>query len=150
MKKLSVFLFFVFVMPIGTVGAYPDGKAKIKHFKQPLREFSVILTNEGYYPNRMMAYVGEKVRFFVTSTKKQSECFVLQDHKVFLSAKMGEVSEGEVTFKQEGKYKFFCPSSKHKGFITVIEKASDVEEQQRKIASDESKPNYWTPRDYDE
>lgn len=138
------------VMPISVVVARTNTKAEIKHFKRPLREFSIILTDEGYYPNRMMAYVGEKIRIFVTSTKKQAECFVLQDHKVFLSAKMGEISEGEVTFRQEGKYKFYCPSSKHKGFITVIEKASDVEEQQRKIASEVSRPSYWTPRDYDE
>lgn len=137
-------------MPISLTAAYANGRTKVKYFEKPVRELSVILTKEGYYPDRMVAYVGEKVRFFVTSTKKAPECFVLQDHKVFLSAKMGEISEGEVVFRDSGKYKFYCPSSKHKGFITVIERASDVEEQKRTIASEESKPSYWTPRDYDE
>lgn len=150
MKSCVYVLLFLLVMPISSMSAKAEGMAKVKYFKKPLREYSIILTNEGYYPNRIMAYAGEKVRFFVTSTKKQSECFVMQDHKIFLSAKMGEISEGEVVFKDVGKYKFYCPSSKHKGYITVIDKASDVEEQQRKIASDDSKPSYWTPRDYDE
>lgn len=148
MNKLI--LLFLLIMPISSMQALAGAKTKVKYFEKPVREFSVILTNEGYYPNRMVAYVGEKVRFFVTSTKKASDCFVLQDHKVFLSAKMGEISEGEVVFKDSGKFKFYCPSSKHKGFITVIEKASDVEEQKRNIASEESRPSYWMPRDYDE
>ena len=153
MNKLILFLFFSLVMPIQLLQASGEAHTKVKYFKEPVREFSIILTGEGYYPNRMVAYVGEKVRFFVTSTKKESECFLLQDHKVFLSAKMGEVSEGEVLLKEAGKYKFYCPSSKHHGFLTVIEKASHVEEQKRKIASEakeEAGPSYWTPRDYDE
>ena len=150
MKNYAYVLLFLFIMPTSLLEARADGQAKVKYFKKPLREYSVILTNEGYYPERLMAYAGEKVRFFVTSTQSKPECFVMQDHKLFLSAKKGEISEGEVVFKEAGKYKFYCPSSKHKGYITVIERASDIEEQQRKIASEESKPSYWTPRDYDE
>lgn len=150
MKSSIKILFLFLILPISSLSAVADDMAKIKYFKKPLREYSIILTDEGYYPEKIMAYVGEKVRFFVTSTKKKPECFVMQDHKLFLSARMGQISEGEVVFKDAGKYKFYCPSSKHKGYITVIEKTSNVEEQKRQIASEEVKPSYWVPRDYDE
>jgi plastocyanin len=148
-KKNFISLLFLFVFPISLIAenALAKDKDQVKYFKKPLREFSIILTDEGYYPNRLVAHAGDKVRFFVTSTSNKPECFIVQDHKVFLSAKKGEVSEGETVFNAAGKYKFYCPSSKHKGFITVLEKDDDVEEQTRKVASD--KPNYWLPRDYD-
>jgi plastocyanin len=148
-KKNLISLLFLFVFPISLIAqnALAADNDKVKYFKKPLREFSIILTDEGYYPNRVVAHTGDKVRFFVTSTSSKPECFIVQDHKIFLSAKKGEVSEGETVFNAPGKYKFYCPSSLHKGFITVLEKSDDVEEQTRKVASE--KPNYWLPKDYD-
>jgi plastocyanin len=148
-KNNLVSLLFLFVFPISLIAenAMATEEKKVKYYKKPLREFSIILTDEGYYPNRLVTHAGDKVRFFVTSTSSKSECLIVQDHKIFLSANKGEVSEGETTFNEAGKYKFYCPSSKHKGFITVLEKEDNVEEQTRKVASD--KPNYWLPRDYD-
>ncbi len=147
MKKCLLSLLFLFVFPISLIADKALADDKVKYFKKPLREYSIILTEEGYYPNRLVAHAGDKVRFFVTSTQSKPECLIVQDHKIFLSAKKGEVSEGETIFKSAGKYKFYCPSSKHKGFITILEKNDDVEEQTRKVASE--KPNYWLPRDYD-
>lgn len=150
MNSLLKLVLFLFIVPISLMSELAHAQAKEKMFEQPLREFALILTDEGYYPNRLMAHTGERVRFFVTSTKKTTDCFLVQDHKIFLSAKFGEISEGEVTFKEAGKYKFYCPSSKHEGFVTVVDKASNVDDQKRAIASEEEKPAYWTPRDYDE
>lgn len=148
MKNYILSLLFLFVFPISFIANEAFAEGQVKFFKKPLREYSIILTNEGYYPNRLVAYEGEKIRFFVTSTLDKAECFIVQDHKVFLSAKKGEVSEGEAIFKTAGKYKFYCPASKNEGFITVLEKSDNVDEQARKVASE--KPSYWLPRDYDE
>jgi len=140
-----VFLLFLFVMPISLISsvAYSDEGDKAKYFKRPVREISIILTKEGYFPNKVVAHEGEQVRFFLTSTLDQPECFVVEDHKVFLSATKGKISEAQDVFRQAGKYKFYCPSSKHKGHITVI----GNNEQKREVASE--KPAYWLPRDYD-
>ena len=51
---------------------------KEKVFKHPTREVSVIVTEDGYYPNRIMAFEGEKIRFFVTATSKKNFCLVLE------------------------------------------------------------------------
>ncbi len=163
MKKLSKFLLFLFVIPIcisevssgfgveiGIANANEEFKAKPYFHKNPLREYSVILTPEGYYPNRIVAFEGEKVRFFVTSTEGQKGCFIVDDHKIFLSAKKGEIAEAEIQFKTAGKYKFFCPSSKHKGYITVLEKFDEekIKKKARDIAS-ARRPTYWLPKNYD-
>ncbi len=121
---------------------------KEKSFKRPTREVSIIITEDGFYPNKVMAFQGEKVRFFVTSTVDDSQCFLLQKHEVFLSAEKGKVNEGETLLDHAGRFKFYCPSSKFEGYLTVFEKFKAEAKQKRDIASD-SKPNYWLPRDYD-
>ena len=118
-----------------------------KTFKTPVREVSVIVTEDGFYPNQMMAFEGEKLRFYITSTAKNSQCFVLQKHEVFVAADKGAVNEAEVIVENAGKFKFYCPSFKYEGTLTVFEKFNSDEEV-RKPASEE-KPKYWLPRDYD-
>ena len=131
MNNLTKILLFFFILPIKLAVGLDGNEIKVEQFDKPLREFSVILTAEGYYPNHLMVHTGERVRFFVTSTKSEDECFVLQDHKLFLAAKRGQVSEGEVVFKEAGKYKFYCPSGKFKGHVTVLDRQSAVQDQKR-------------------
>ena len=49
-------------------GAFADknieGNFKKKMFKTPLREVSIIVSDDGFYPNKIMAFQGEKVRFY--------------------------------------------------------------------------------------
>lgn len=127
-------------------------------FKEPLREVSIIATKDGFFPKAVSVHEGERVRFFLTSTHDTPDCFVLQNHKVFLAAEKGKVSEKDVVFNEPGRYKFYCPSSKHSGFVTVIEKVSpqDVHgaHTSRAVAGETSKdyddgaPSVWTPKDY--
>lgn len=124
---------------------------KEKSYTYPLREFSVIISDDGYYPNKMLAYVGEKLRFYVTSTAKKSQCFILQNHEIFISAEKGQINEMEVVLDNPGRYKFYCPSSKHIGHLTVVAKDSGKQDVIRAVASEKTtdKTEYWTPRDYD-
>lgn len=143
MKKLLVFICF-----ISTVLYAEEDGFKKKVFKEPLREISVIVTDEGYYPNRIMAFEGERVRFYVTSTSKKGQCFILKNHEIFVSAEKGQVNEVEFIAEKTGRFKFYCPSAKFQGHLTVFEKADKVKEEvKRKVASE--KPSYWLPRDYD-
>ncbi len=118
-----------------------------RYFDRPMREVSVIVTDSGFFPDQMMAFEGEKIKFYITSTAGKNQCFVLQKHEVFIAAEKGLINEGEVTLDNAGKFKFYCPSFKYQGWLTVIEKGKPKE--QRKPASVEEKPNYWLPRDYD-
>lgn len=109
----------------------------------PLREVSVIVTPEGYYPRNLTVFQGERVKFYVTSTVDEAGCFIVQGQKVFMAASKGKVSEAEAVFEHPGSFAFYCPSNKNDGKITVLENKNGP---RRGIASDESK---WVPREYD-
>lgn len=135
----------VFIILSGQALAYDFSE---KEFKQPVREVSIIVTDTGFYPDHMLAFEGERLKFFVTSTSKKSQCFVLQKHEVFVAADKGMVNEGETVVENSGKFKFYCPSFPHEGTLTVMQKFGEQEE--RKPASvEEEKPKYWMPRDFD-
>jgi len=146
---LKVLILFLTVASLASAGDVPLGKKfRGKVFKNPLREISIIVTDDGFYPNKIMAHEGEVLRFFVTSTSKKAQCFVLQKHDVFIAAETGVINEIEIEIKKPGRFKFYCPSSKFLGYLTVIEKSlEDTEQARRDIAS--KKHNYWMPRDYD-
>jgi plastocyanin domain-containing protein len=120
---------------------------KKKTYDFPLREVSIIVTDDGYYPNKIVAFQGERIHFFITSASAKNQCFILQKHEVFVSAEKGTINEAEIIADQAGRFKFYCPSSKFTGHLTVFEKFAAEEEINRSIASE--KPKYWLPRDYD-
>ncbi len=117
---------------------------KVKMYKSPRREMSIIVTPEGYYPQKISVFKGEKVKFFVTSTVGDPSCFLIKDHDIYLSAFKGNLTEGEVHFRDAGEFEFYCPSTKHKGLITVIKKRDPT----RAIASKKVETRKeWTPRE---
>lgn len=117
----------------------------------PMREIAIIFSDEGYYPRSISVFEGEKVRFFVTSTTEKPHCFIVESHKLFLSATKGKISEGEVHFDRPGKFSFYCPSSKNDGRVVVLEKKDKA---QRNVASENKAPEKrdplkWVPKDYE-
>ncbi len=151
MKNLCLFLLFLLVLPISLMKK-SDAQNRAEVFEHPYREFSVILTEGGYFPQKIVAFEGDKIKLFVTSTIDKPECLVVEDHKIFLEATKGKITHGESVFKKAGEYKFYCPSSHYKGLITVLKKPTESKEPEsimptREVASE--KPSYWTPRDYD-
>ncbi len=150
MKKIILSILFLVV---GFAFAGPnliENDFKAKTFKRPLREISVIVTEDGFFPNKIMAFEGEQVRFYITSTTDKKDCFLLQKHDVFLSAEKGKINEALIEVDGAGRFKFYCPATKHSGFFTVFEKDTPKEEVKRSIASEDEKPKYWIPRDYDQ
>lgn len=112
----------------------------------PTREFSVIVTKEGYYPRRISLFAGEKLRLFVTNLTDEQNCLIVTGHNIFLAAQKGNITEGEALFDKPGVYPFYCPSSKFNGQITVIEKKKKIAIV-RAIASEKSAPAVWMPKD---
>ena len=132
-----------------------------KKYKRPLREVSIIVTDDGMYPNKILGYVGEQLRIFVTSTAKKDQCFLLENHEVFLGVSKGKLNEGTVNLENAGRFKYYCPSSNHRGHLTVINKndLGTKPEEDRTPASVDSLqerepeppvPSYWIPRDSEE
>lgn len=112
---------------------------------EPVREVSIIVTKEGYYPKSLSVFEGEKVKFYLTSTQEDPNCLIVESHKVFMAANKGKVTEGEAVFDKAGEFAFYCPSSKNDGKIVVLKKFSP----KREIASEKKDDSLlWTPKEY--
>jgi len=139
MKKLSLLLF---LLAIAMTGRAEDNVLNLDH---PLREISIIASETGYYPNSPVAFVGERVRFFVTTTTEDKRCLLLPEKNVFLSLEKGKIDEGEFVVMEPGIYKFHCPTGKMQGILTVLQHPVD---KKREVASEaESRVKIWFPKD---
>jgi plastocyanin len=141
LKCLALFLLL-------NLGAYAleDTYFKGEKLDIPYREQAVIVTKDGFYPNRLVVYKGEKVRFFVTAIGETSACFNIPSKNVFATAHQGKLAEAEAFFENSGTYQFNCPNFQGAGRIMVIEKAADKEETLRRgLASDVIK--VWQPKE---
>lgn len=83
------------------------------------REIAVMATPDGYYPDRLVVYQGEKVRFYFTALTRSS-CLLIEDGQLFLSAEVDQLAMSEVVFKRAGRFKFYCPEEKKSGYLHVL------------------------------
>lgn len=143
MQKLMILILFVSSLAFSM--DYSDEDLKDIRWKQPKREVSVIVTKEGYYPEKIVAFKGEKVKFYVTGASDDDGCLIVKDHKVFLSARKGKIDEGEIVVSKAGEYPIYCPTNNMKGTLMVMEKKR--KEPKRKIAT-EIKVKEWMPKEY--
>lgn len=120
-----------------------------KTLEKPTREISIIITPTGYYPSRPIAFVGERVKLFVTSTTDQPTCLILKNRDVFLEAKKGQVTEAEVFVEHEGEIEMYCPAGGHKSKLVVLEHPNSKSERiSREIAQERAKNlKIWRPKD---
>ncbi len=126
--------------------ALEESYNKDKTLDVPYREQAVIISKEGFYPNRLIVFKGEKVRFFVTAVGVDSACFNIPDKNVYSSAKSEKITETEAFFDKVGVFQFNCPNNTFTGRVMVLEKPSDREESMRRgLASDTVK--VWKPKD---
>ena len=144
----TAILFIIFIFLGVTYGKVSSDNFDSSNF--PRREYSVIISDEGYYPDKFVVFQGERVRFFITSTIDGPSCFMIPEKNLFMSVNKGRISENEVLFDTPGVYKFYCPAGKIKGTITVIARGkvkNDSDDDMvidRSVASD--KFSVWKPR----
>ncbi|MFA6239205.1 MAG: hypothetical protein WC635_17835 [Bacteriovorax sp.] len=112
----------------------------------PYREQAIIVSKDGFFPNRLVVFKGEKVRFFVTAVGVDTACFNIPAKNVYSSAATQKITETETYFDKVGIYQFNCPSNTWSGRVMVLEKPSDREESMRRgLASDTVK--IWKPKE---
>lgn len=131
---------------ISTSYALEESYNKARTFDVPYREQAIIVSKDGFFPNRLVVFKGEKVRFFVTAVGIDSACFNIPDKNVFATAASQKIAEAETFFDKVGIYQFNCPNNSFTGRVMVLEKASDKEESMRRgLASDTVK--IWKPKE---
>jgi len=126
--------------------ALEESYNKDKTLDIPYREQAVIISKDGFYPNRLIVFKGEKVRFFVTAVGVDNACFNIPDKNIYTSAAPQKIVESEAFFDKVGVFQFNCPNNTFTGRVMVLEKASDKEESARRgLASDTVK--IWKPKE---
>lgn len=144
-----IVLGFVWMLVFGKAMALEDTYySKKTKFDVPVREVSIIAAEEGFYPRRISVFKGERLKIFLTGKDKNPSCLTIPDKDVFMAANRGEITEGHAYFEKPGVYKFYCPTGKIEGRITVLDKPTKEEKVKRKIASKPKKAKYWMPREY--
>jgi plastocyanin len=146
---LSVLVFVFFVPQVFS----SEGKENYNKFEFPRRDFSIITTDEGYYPDKIIVFKGEMVRFFITSVTRKPHCFIIKDHPLFLSSLKGRVSEGQVVFTRAGEYEFYCPGNDFKGKVVVMGKKDRHEhvkklDKNKRSLSSTPRNTVWMPKEY--
>ncbi len=120
-----------------------------KKFDIPLREVSVIITKEGYYPKNITVFAGEKIRFYVTTTTDEPSCLILGGKSIAVTANKGKIVEAEAYFDRPSEFSFHCPTGKIFGKLVVLSRPSKKEEfvtAKRNIASG-SEVRVWKPKE---
>lgn len=147
----NTFLFSSLIMSMSLFIVHDLWALEATYFKEqqfdfPMREQSIIISENGYYPNKISVFKGEKVRFFITSTLAKQSCFNIPAKNIFSSPQKGEIIEREVVFDEAGTFVVNCPNMNFEGRVTVLQKSQDfIEEQRRGLASDVVK--VWVPKD---
>lgn len=151
MKRLTlVTLMMMVILPVygSEAKSTPDDAY---WFEGPYRELSIILTDDGYYPQRLNVFRGEKIRFYLANTGREDRCFMIQDKGIFTPVRKGEFKVVEVEFTHEEVLNFHCPVGNMRGKISVLEHPREIRQKRRmrELAS-ESKtraPKVWMPRE---
>lgn len=131
-------------------------------FKHPTRSFSVIVGPEGYLPNTIIGFAGEKMTLYFTSLIGQESCFVLPSKDIYLGIKKSNLSKIKIRFKNPGTYNFYCPAQDYTGQFLIYSKDNHYPHydfQSRKklkkqklirmgIEGKETLLETWRPKDY--
>lgn len=146
MKSYRFFFLMFILMVSHEAFALQETYYTDKTLEVPYREQAIIIGKEGFYPNRITVFKGEKVRFFVTSVGVDSACFNIPDKNIYTSPKSDKIVETEAYFDKVGVFQFNCPNNTFSGRVMVLEKASDRQETARRgLASDVVK--IWKPKE---
>jgi plastocyanin len=143
LKRLVIIAILFSINVFSIEDTYLQGQT----YSNPIRQQSVIVSSDGYFPNVIHAFSGEKLKFFVTSTTTRPSCFTLPAKDVFLPANKGEITESVVYFEKPGVYEFNCPAGGVKGKIVVREHPVARRERIKREIASEKRVRIWRPRD---
>lgn len=105
--------------------------------RNAVQEISVIVSDQGYFPNRLFVTQGTQVRLFLTTTSKNTLCFMLDKMGVKKGVQPSKVEEVLFTPEVPGDYRFYCPVKSIDGILTVRE-TPRIEQSLRGLASGEN------------
>ncbi len=88
-------------------------------FKNGVQELSLIVTDTGYLPSRLIVRRNIPVRLFLTSASAKALCFVMDDFSLRKGVGAQQVEEVRFLPTRSGQYKFYCPVQEIQGTVVV-------------------------------
>lgn len=88
-------------------------------YKNGVQEFSLIATDTGYLPSRVIVRRNIPVRIFLTSASARTLCFVMDEFSLRKGVGAQQVEEVRFLPTKSGQYKFYCPVQEIQGSIVV-------------------------------
>lgn len=83
------------------------------------QEFSIIATDKGYLPSRLIVRNNIPVRIFLTSASASTLCFVMDDFSLRKGVGNQQVEVIRFLPTKSGVYKFYCPVQEIQGTVVV-------------------------------
>jgi hypothetical protein len=87
--------------------------------KGQYQEVSVIVSDIGFFPNRIFVTEGIPVKLYLSTPSKTTLCFINDQWGVQKGVAPGKVEEVEFTPTTPGNFRFYCPIKGLEGVMTV-------------------------------
>ena len=86
-----------------------------------VQEFSIIVTEKGFFPNKVIVRRNIPVNLYLTATDSRSLCFVMKKGDFNFHQGVGSKNVERISFHptETGPFEFHCPINKIKGNLIV-------------------------------
>lgn len=86
-----------------------------------VQEFSIIATENGFFPNKIIVRRNIPVNLYLTSVNSQNSCFVMKSDELDFHRGIGAKKVEKISFRPErvGPVKFHCPVGNIQGILIV-------------------------------
>ena len=84
------------------------------------KDIVIIIKDEGYYPEQINLFVGERPKLFILSQTESQSCFIMQEKNIFLPLEKGKMVELNLQFDKPGIFPYFCPKGGIGWFWPVV------------------------------
>lgn len=88
-------------------------------YKYGVQEFSIIASDTGFFPTKVIVRKNIPVRLTLTSASATSYCFMLDEFNVRKGVPSQEVVEVRFLPTKASTYRFYCPKQEIEGTIVV-------------------------------
>lgn len=112
----------------------PPVPASAMSSRAGVQEVSLIVSDYGYFPNRIFVTQNVPVKIYLTTPSKITMCFMLDTWGLRKGILPGKVEEISFVPEAPGNYRFYCPVKSIEGTLTVRE-APVAEQSGRGVAS---------------
>lgn len=89
-----------------------------------VQEISLIISDYGYFPNKIFVTQGVPVKIYMTTPSKVTLCFMLDNWGLKKGVLPGRVEELSFVPDAPGDYRFYCPVKSIEGTLTVREQVT--------------------------